>query len=733
MAEEFLEEIYIFGKMQMHLENCVSSAYRVQDQLAMNSWDSYAELLTKLTENMLPSDKSLLPLLYRSSQEVAALFSDLSRFGGEIERVLLPLLRGILSQWEKIDLVEGDYHFVSTPMGFLTLEYRPYGKYLHSIYDPMKEAFSLAEELYDPLQDEFRVFGCGLGYLPYAVWELSNKSLPITIYESNPLMLEYSKAYGVLSWIDESFITVLFEEDPEKLVMKFVDEKEEEKEKKNIGFYISPWAIELYKDDFERYEDLKEIQMDLNHIGNFKGLFQRNEHLDRRKAVGGAHELEETLSGSEWVVVAAGPSLDENMDYLRESIGVRKVVAVNTCIGKLKKYGIKPDLFVALDPSAGMKDHIIGKEDFTAGIPLVAERRVYWEFVDRYQGPVYLCYSSSTPPDKEAGPEPDSRDLWLLGSTVATLAIQTAIHFGAKKIYLIGLDLGYPGGKKYANDMPYHLSESLHGCEEARATDGGIVATERVFNIFRRDVELLISKNPSIQFVNMSKNGAYIQGTFSGKWWEENDGLSVDGAKEYLRHLCEETILNWEQKYYLLQALYASPGMKQQVAAEPKLEEAFGEAFHSIYKEFRPEFDWTPDTDGEIEKNFVYVLTDCFHGTEHEDAKDTMHRLYGLEVARKKILFVNTAERFSGEYTATSHAPRWEYPKDLANEDKIFHNGKKYPYYQFPEGMPSLAFMKEFLIFTKRHRPEKVINLCRFSLLSRLLAEFLQVENFIIS
>jgi hypothetical protein len=256
-----------------------------------------------------------------------------------------------------------------------------------------------------------------------------------------------------------------------------------------------------------------------------------------------------------------------------------------------------------------------------------------------------------------------------------------------------------------------------------------MVGSDYVFGIFRKDIETIINRNPEVRFVNKSEHGAYIQGTFSGKWWESNgDILSESNAKDYLKRLSAELILGWRQKYYLLQELLYQPQIEEMAKHSAELRRAFDDAFEQIYQSFAEELDWKP-SQGVASGDLVYLLSDRFSGAKDPDCRDIMTRAKSLYRQKKTVLIINTVEHFSGEPVATDWKMKWDPPAELADANSVYYEDRPYPYFQLPFGYEELGFIKEFLTFTDKNRPERVLDFGKYSLVSRCLAEFLTVEQ----
>ena len=113
-------------------------------------------------------------------------------------------------------------------------------------------------------------------------------------------------------------------------------------------------------------------------------------------------------------------------------------------------------------------------------------------------------------------------ELWESGGTVTFTAIDFAVRFGSKSIYLVGLDLSYPGGMSHATETTNRKKADLNNLFPIEGVGGKTIYTDTVFYTFLQSIEYLVEKNKDVNFYNMSKIGARIRGT---KECEKNGGF----------------------------------------------------------------------------------------------------------------------------------------------------------------------------------------------------------------
>ena len=496
MAEQFLEEIYqkalIIQQLREYIkftyDGCPRDARRLYNQAACGIEGILAELEQ--------ADPALANELVQAAVDVRDHYENDSYAVSIVEGRLLPALFQYMQYYADIDVTEGKYRLYSAKTGFLTVCDTETGRLFHNEYDPLWEAERIAASIYEPKKECYHILGVGLGYLPYQLWRQSEGAVKLVIYEEDETILSYARIYGVLDWIAEDALEIVYEKDPERLEAIFAKAVENE----DSAFYISPWKMEQYKETQNGKIRVLGTNALLERSTRFRtavNLRKNQKHLQIS-----LEEIKSQLCYKEWIVVSAGPSLDEQITFLKESKGQKGIVAVNTVLRRLFREGVRPDLVVAADQYVQMKEHIDGIGEQTAGIPMIAEERVNWQYTEQYQGAI--CFV-------KVGDAADEES-WKVSGSVAGLALEAAVRLGAEKVYLVGQDLAYPDGKTYAAGMPYVAEAQSRGTMLVPSADGGMVPTSEAFNWFRIGLETQIASYPDVRFVNLSRHGALIKG-----------------------------------------------------------------------------------------------------------------------------------------------------------------------------------------------------------------------------
>ncbi len=184
------------------------------------------------------------------------------------------------------------------------------------------------------------------------------------------------------------------------------------------------------------------------------GPYMRNIawHYHEILAAGHIGPLLGILKGSPVAVVGAGPSLDKNVEGLRDFPGL--TIATDRAAKAMTARGIRPDLVVAVDPRpyhiAKMLDYPESRDQV-----LVASVCLHPDVTKAWRGRVlYMSHENPGTQFFDHGlPHlfPGMPALYCLGN-VGNMAVQLAGELGAGKIVMVGQDYGYTDGKMSADE-----------------------------------------------------------------------------------------------------------------------------------------------------------------------------------------------------------------------------------------------------------------------------------------
>ncbi len=339
------------------------------------------------------------------------------------------------------------------------------GVALASKRKPMHEARRFAQQL-DPAKVACcAVIGFGAGYHCGTLLERLGSCGVVICFESDPGLLR-----AVLERIDytemfesKRFFLVTDPDDPATLSQMF------EGIEAVIGLGVEiinhPPSINRLGDQGARFgqtfrDVLKATRTHvITTLANAQISF-RNAlmNLDYYTTSAGIAGLKDTCTGKPALVVSAGPSLERNIDLLKDP-AVRDsvvVIAVQTVLKQLLGRGIKPDFVAALDYHEISKRFYEGLTPADVeGVRLVVESKANPAILDAFPGEV-LCVRDDML-DGLLG-EDLTREMGTLpmGATVAHLCYYFARHLGCDPVIFIGQDLGFTDGQYYSAGAAIH-------------------------------------------------------------------------------------------------------------------------------------------------------------------------------------------------------------------------------------------------------------------------------------
>lgn len=167
------------------------------------------------------------------------------------------------------------------------------------------------------------------------------------------------------------------------------------------------------------------------------------------------------FAGSPAVLVAAGPSLQKNIDQL-ESIQDRAVIiAAQTTLQPLLERGITPHFVTSLDYSDLSAQFFEGLR-IPESVVLVAEPKASWKVIDAFRnavvGEARTILLDNVFAHRCLGDALASKAPMEPGATVMHLAFYLAQWLGCDPIIFVGQDLGFGGHVYYAPGVAMHAA-----------------------------------------------------------------------------------------------------------------------------------------------------------------------------------------------------------------------------------------------------------------------------------
>ncbi len=506
--EDFISEIYEFADLIPSFKMLKKHSLAMAWEMVLDRWNGQKEVLAALCRAVSAENAELGSRIWNQCVSIGSSISN--RRSAEIADLidnLMPLLYDAMQLYGGIDVTEGDYRIFSSRSGFLSIENTGTSVSL-SDTDPVWEAYEKANVLYFPNMLGFYSLGCELGYLAWQLYEISNRSLDIYIYEFDRQLADYAISYGVLSRISPDKLHLFVDKDQDAVMSRLIDDVTSKNSDADAVINIEQDAFNRLRPNWHDTAD--ELMTTLSTRRNYTHTTQINYFRNRHNVRKMINELTLPQKVTDWVIVGGGPSVDELIDLLTDPDSEGKaIIATMTIYRKLIERGVKVDYLTVIDPNPRTFKHIRGMSEHDA--VLIMSDCADWQYGEYYSGKKYLIPTSGSFFSEEYY---ESRGIktWEPLGTVTSMSIEVAAYLGAKNIELIGVDLAYPGNKTHADGTAESSMVNTEGLIRVKSVDGGEVYTNHSMDYYRHEIEELIRKHGGIRFYNWSKHGAFISG-----------------------------------------------------------------------------------------------------------------------------------------------------------------------------------------------------------------------------
>ena len=403
----------------------------------------------------------------------------------------------------------------------LTIEYgktnKPYAKikyydydiqkdiqlYLCSKNNPEQEAQRWCDAFYDEYIENFLIYGIGLGYHIKALLDRLKPNQKLHVLEVSTRVQEELNPYLCLTREDLAKINWLCTSDLYdacEFVQSFIEGVEGDKfsvQSYMPSLRIIPEDLKLLREVLDNYH----LRINSNKEAREELLTNYKAH--ESKSYPNVSQLYHSIDNKPIIIVSGGPSLDKSLEVLKRVNSQVTVFSTGTTLKLLIDKGIRVDMFCIIDAKPWVYKQIEGLEDLE--IPFIFMNTVREDIVSRYHGPKYIAYSMDSPVDKEGRIES--------GGSVATAMLDLSLRFGANPIIFVGQDLAYTYGTTHCSNTAYVSAvKNVSHYKKVKSIQGGYVATTKPLYSYKTWIEQKILENPSVNYINATEEGAYIEG-----------------------------------------------------------------------------------------------------------------------------------------------------------------------------------------------------------------------------
>lgn len=395
---------------------------------------------------------------------------------------------------------------------YKSIEYR-----LNSIYRPVEEAEKWVEQYqFQNLNTIISMFGFGNGVFARTIMKKMGNSDLLIIYE--PCIEIFSHVlnnYDITDILASSNIAIFIEELND---FEFHTSLQATINITNLKTQINciyPQYDKIFVESCASFfnelrDSYSHARLNINteiYFGQkyIENIFKNLRHLKNSNSL---QELKEDIPiDVPAIIVAAGPSVGENLEELKRAKGKSIIFAVDRILDYLLDSGIEPDFVVTIDPKKPLK-YFSKRTDVT--IPLISYLESNCDILDQHKGRKIICTRNTF--IENIYKQVEKPYSWVIPSgSVAIVAFSACIELGFKKVILVGQDLAYDGNNSHADGVEENRGEDFNVFLEG--IDGNQVKSRYDWKEFVIRYEDLIKIYSDVEVIDAKKKGAKIEGS----------------------------------------------------------------------------------------------------------------------------------------------------------------------------------------------------------------------------
>ncbi len=330
---------------------------------------------------------------------------------------------------------------------------------LNSLYNPTHEAQIWSEQYKaEHLLNVFILFGLGSGYFVRALKERIKEKFVIIIYEPSYDIFDFViHHYDITDILEHENIGVVVHEVNELSLMNTLiyvvqwDNLQGQRLCLCNGYH-RPFRVEFVR-VYNRFKDNNDKIITNHNTAARFGVSSTYNAIENSKYMYNSYNLlnfkGRIPKDVPAIVVAAGPSLEKNVDQLKKAKGKALIIAVDRALDILIAHDIMPDFSITIDAD---KEPRFYDNPITWEIPLLYPLTANRKIVSRHTGKKILFYYD---PINHEYYNRLGEEYFLdnIGGSVATAAFTVAQGLGCENIILIGQDLAYANGYTHAGGV----------------------------------------------------------------------------------------------------------------------------------------------------------------------------------------------------------------------------------------------------------------------------------------
>lgn len=388
---------------------------------------------------------------------------------------------------------------------------------LNSSYNPTHEAVIWAEQFgLNNLNNVIMMYGLGNGCLAKELESRLNEQDILFIYEpSQQIFAHVLEEYSISELSSKNNVILCIEGINDYDFHVFLQRAVNITNLLTLNLCAHPHYTELFPESHIKfYKEIKDVmvhtKININTeikfgkrliINSFKNIkYIKNSYL----LIDFLRDINTDIPA---IIVAAGPSVEANIEELKRAKGRSYIFVVDRALDYVLDNGLEPDFIVTVDPIKPV-EYFTRRNDVT--IPLLCEPASNWEILEHHKGKkiIYNCSEYFKQLYKAVG---INSPFLITGASVATAAFTVCVGLGFNKIVLVGQDLAYSGDATHAGG----IKESIYEKNEivVEGMDGKSVRSRYDWYEFLIWFQDAIKLCPNIQVIDTKSKGAKIKGS----------------------------------------------------------------------------------------------------------------------------------------------------------------------------------------------------------------------------
>lgn len=416
---------------------------------------------------------------------------------------------------EKIKKIEGQISFEHNGQYYL----------LHS-RNEKREADRILKNVEKSKDYLLVLYGIGNLTLIRKLIKYTSEHTKILLIEENPYVFQYYMYKENLTDIlkSEKILFALGESKIYKLAVQVCIQAEWSSMAYNLKVIQLPNYHVYHKQCKEKIKYLSdEITAGIIALGNdltdmMNGVENNYLNVDQCIISNSISEIRGKYEGIPGIVVASGPSLDKNIQYLKEAYGKAVIIACDASYQMCIEHGVKPDAIASIERGIETYHYFYKGKEIDKDTVFVGPALVWPDILEEFPGKKILLSKTLEGADGWWRKQFEKIEHLPTGFSCANVAHAVLQEAGCNPIILIGQDLAYTDGKKHSEEAhkafgdTNKISENNRNIIWTEGIDGEMVKTTETFNLFRKYFERQALRKEKL-LIDATEGGAKIHGS----------------------------------------------------------------------------------------------------------------------------------------------------------------------------------------------------------------------------